>query len=151
MVDSSTVWWYEMLSLLTLSPNQIIRRTCMSCDEEFQEIFYRRNTPNPHRYIKTLIVNGAFSGLSDIPSYGGVVPLPNVCGVDFDLYSTYADAVAKTNKWQHCHTSSTKGFPGHSGPVGHSDGQETCASGCQPDYAYYVEEGNWSEYGFLHA
>uniref|UniRef100_A0A7S4SEI4 WSC domain-containing protein n=1 Tax=Ditylum brightwellii TaxID=49249 RepID=A0A7S4SEI4_9STRA len=134
MTDSSTVWGPEFVSLLYTSPNKIIRRTCMSCDEEFQEIFYRRYTPFPNRKFLNIIVQGPFSGETS---------LPNVCGVDFDLYSTYADAIAKTNKWQHCHTSDTKGLPGYSGPVGHSNGQETCGSGCQPDYAYYVEEGNW--------
>mmetsp|Transcript_14763 Transcript_14763/g.20910 ORF Transcript_14763/g.20910 Transcript_14763/m.20910 type:complete len:842 (-) Transcript_14763:293-2818(-) len=97
------------------------------------EYFSRQPFGNWLRDLIDVIVTGPFSGTRN---------LPNNCGTDFDLYSTYADAIAKTNKWQHCHTGDM-GLPGYSGPVGRSDGQHTCGSSCQPDVAYYVEEGNW--------
>lgn len=41
-------------------------------------------------------------------------------GVDFDLYSTYADALADTNPWTHCggFDDPGVGFPGNCGPQG---------------------------------
>ena len=41
-------------------------------------------------------------------------------GVDFDLYSTYADALADTHPWTHCggFDNPGVGFPGNCGPQG---------------------------------
>jgi len=43
----------------------------------------------------------------------------NTLGVDFTLYSTYADALAQTNGWQACdYDNSGIGFPSNCGPTG---------------------------------
>jgi hypothetical protein len=86
----------------------IIRRFCDSCSlESHRDIYYKRITPIPEFgsgegqvYFLDLFMNNWFSEPS------------NVLNTDFELYSTYEDALAGTNKWQFCNYNDPGiGFP----------------------------------------
>jgi len=98
-------------SLLAESPNQIVYRHCKSCAETHQHIYYKRHTEWPsYSFIAQLFLDRWYT------TY-------NQRGVDFDLYSTYQDAIDEVNPWQHCQFSYSYGFPYQCGPV--------WPSGCQ--------------------
>jgi len=69
----------------------------------------------------------------------------NVLGVDFNLYSTYEDAVADVNPWTFCNYNDAQiGFPRDCGPTGYKAHQWNRfynPSG-QNNVAYYVEKGS---------
>jgi hypothetical protein len=86
----------------------IIRRFCDSCwHESHRDIYYKRITPIPDAgseegqvYFLDLFLNNWFNS-----------PANNL-NTDFELYSTYEDALAGTNKWQFCNYNDPGiGFP----------------------------------------
>ena len=87
----------EFMVLFETSKNKIIRRICNSCpDDDYKDIYYRRLTSVNNRKLLNMLRNGHF----DLSEYHGVT---NVCFQDFTLHSTYEDAKAGTNQWEHCH------------------------------------------------
>jgi hypothetical protein len=92
----------EFRALLAASPNKIIYRHCGNCYEQHQHVYYRRRTAVPAQ--ATLNFLDLF--------LNNWISTQNVLGVDFDLYSTYADALAQTNQWTYCNYDSAQvGFP----------------------------------------
>jgi len=100
----------EFLLLLSQSPNRIIRRQCSNCTVTHQEIYYKRITDapsNPRDFnglvptdFLDLFLNNWFS----VPN--------NTLNTDFELYSTYSDALNGKNRWEVCnYDRSTIGFP----------------------------------------
>jgi hypothetical protein len=86
----------------------IIRRFCDSCSyESHRDIYYKRLTPIPDAgsedgrvFFLDLFLNNWFS----TPA--------NLLGTDFELYSSYEDALAGTNKWKICNYNDPGiGFP----------------------------------------
>lgn len=86
----------------------IIRRFCDSCTyESHRDIYYKRLTPIPDAgsedgqvYFLDLFLNNWFS----TPA--------NKLGTDFELYSSYEDALTGTNKWKFCNYNDPGvGFP----------------------------------------
>jgi hypothetical protein len=128
----------EFRALFAASPNKIIYRYCEMCNEQHQHIFYRRLTavPGPEtlNFLDLFLNNW--------------VSKQNTLGVDFDLYSTYADALAQTNKWLFCNYDSPRvGFPRDCGRTLQSNCQwNSFTQGvCGGDYAptslgFYVEK-----------
>ena len=86
------------------SPTKILKRTCTSCNDDFKEVYYKRLTPLTSDAHKIFAQYGWDKGDN------------NVRGTDFDLFSTYKDALAGTNAWNFCaFDSSSLGFPGRCG------------------------------------
>lgn len=69
-------------------------------------------------------------------------------GTDFNLYSTYEDAVNEVNAWTYCDAATaeapTMGFPGNCGPTGSVADQWNSYSPRvgQLDVAFFVEDAN---------
>mmetsp|Transcript_18236 Transcript_18236/g.30254 ORF Transcript_18236/g.30254 Transcript_18236/m.30254 type:complete len:559 (+) Transcript_18236:54-1730(+) len=90
------------------SPNGIVYRHCPLCRESHQDIYYRRLTDVPSsedfNFINLFMNNW--------------ISANNTIHVDFDLFSTYEDAIALQNKWTHCnYDSENVGFPRDCGPT----------------------------------
>ena len=86
----------------------LIRRFCDSCTSDIhRDIYYKRITPIPEFgegegqvYFLDLFMNNWFS----TPA--------NELHIDFELYSTYEDALAGSNPWQYCNYNDPGiGFP----------------------------------------
>lgn len=90
----------------------LIRRFCDSCAESHRDIYYKRLTDlasaGSHDFLD-LFLNNWFNG----------VDIANTFNVDFELYSSYADAMAGTNRWTFCNFNDPSvGFPRDCGPTG---------------------------------
>jgi hypothetical protein len=97
----------QFKNLFAKRPNQIIRRVCTSCfPSSHQDIYYKRKTPVPAALdLLDLVKNNWFS-------------TNNQFHVDFDLYSSYQDAMTDTNPWQFCNFDDARvGFPRDCGPT----------------------------------
>jgi len=110
----------------------IIRRVCPHCRYTHRNIFYKRITPLPQ----------GFDLLEDLKYEKG--GSEQTYGVDFELYSTYEDALAGANEWGCENYRKDKGFPGECNPEGgQTRDQESIfgsRSGQKQDVAYYVEK-----------
>jgi len=94
--------------------NQLVRIVCESCNERtHREVFYRRFTDPPVDLLSIIE--------SDWRSTN------NVHKTDFNLYSSYSDAVSDTHAWTYCggfdNSTDHVGFPGNCGPDGPVWGQ----------------------------
>jgi hypothetical protein len=113
-------------------PNQIIRRVCTSCfPSSHQDIYYKRKTPVPAALdLLDLMKNNWFS-------------TNNQFHVDFDLYSSYGDALTDTNPWQFCNFDDPRvGFPRDCGPTVRVNSNWNSFIVTPPrakDFAFYIE------------
>ena len=112
----------------------IIARDCFDCTSiDHRLIYYRRLTAIPRSLSIYDMITSNF--LSD----------GNLLNTDFELYTSYSDAISRTNRWTSCGyaTMSGIGFPGTCGPSAASSGQwnshDNTASGGTSNYAYYVK------------
>jgi len=111
----------------------IVRRICDSCSsDDHVDIYYKRISPLPEN---TNFLNVFLSDWNDKPK--------NTMHVDFELYSTYEDAIRGENKWMFCNFSDgIVGFPrdcGPNGPVGHQWNSYVRGGGTAKDHGFYVE------------
>merc|ERR1712226_1262208 len=92
--------------ILASRTNPIIRRVCPNCVASHRDIYYKRLTPIPDDM--------------DILDYmkNKWLEEHNVMGTDFNLFSSYADAVNDANPWEFCNYGHV-GFPRDCGPGGH--------------------------------
>ncbi len=123
----------QLITLLNASPNKIIRFLCESCTSpDHQQVYYKRLTPAP-------------SNLVDILEYSWTAT-NNVLNTDFQLFSTYEDAVRGTSAWTFCggYDQGGVGFPGTCGPTSASLNQYVNFQTKTPqsDVSYYVEDAN---------
>ncbi|KAK3280382.1 hypothetical protein CYMTET_11767 [Cymbomonas tetramitiformis] len=121
-------------ALFTASTAGIVKRLCSSCATSHREIYYkrlpRRAPISWHGYLASNWSSTA-----------------NILNVDFELYSTHADALAGANRWTYCNYYSAQGvgFPGECGAAGAVTGQwNTWAPAAgggagQDDVAFYVQ------------
>jgi len=120
--------------LLDASPNKIVRRICKSCYRAYQDVYYKRHTAVPAdmdllEYLK-----------SEWKSEN------NLMGTDFDLFSTYDQALSQEeyHKWRYCNYDYSKvGFPRDCGKYGYSgcNWNSFTRSGCYAyDVAFFVEK-----------
>lgn len=125
----------EFRALVTNSPNKIIYRHCEVCNKQHQHIFYKRLTALPdYNFLELFLSNW--------------VSTKNILGVDFDLYSTYDDALKGINKWLYCNYDDINiGFPRDCGRTEYTPCQwNSFKKGvCGGDYAptsigFYVEK-----------
>jgi len=96
----------EVRGLLADASEQIIYRHCKYCKESHKHIYYKRITAWP----ADLNIANLFMGDWLQPG--------NERGVDFNLYSTYEDAMNEVNAWTYCNYGATYGFPLDCGPTG---------------------------------
>jgi Notch-like protein len=87
-------------------PGTIIRRTCVDCVSTHSTIYYKRTTPGVDVDFHELFL-------------GTWASADNELGVDFELYSSFSDAVNEVNGWSFCnYDDSGIGFPRDCGPSG---------------------------------
>jgi hypothetical protein len=112
----------------------IIRRICATCAASHRDIYYKRLTPLPaaaDMYLLDMFMN-TWTSTSNSMAAG-----------DFELYSTYEDALAGTNKWTYCNYNGGVGFPRDCGPNGYVGSQwnsYTRGGGYAGHHAFYVEK-----------
>ena len=129
---------------LAAAPYGIIKRMCSTCDPEMKEIYYRRMTPIPEGYpLLHHITNNQHNG-------GG----KNVWNVDFQLYSTYDDALNDENRWKCPNNSFNYNHPfyGTCSPTGESVLDQYSifhwSTGPRAHVGYYINKGE-DEGGFV--
>ena len=115
------------------SPNQIALRRCVYCKYYHREIYYKRLTPIPSEFNHYMhLLNGHYEN-EDYYVYG----------TDFELYSSYEDAVAGVNEWQCENYQYNQFFPGNCRPDGGSEGNvgaRMMPHSGRSDVAWYVEK-----------
>jgi len=88
----------------------LVRRRCAGCTVTHTDVYYQRLTPLPtpeESHFLYLFMNQWVSA-------------HNLLGVDFEMYSTYEDALAGENPWTSCNYDHVNvGFPRDCGPTGH--------------------------------
>jgi len=87
------------------APHKIFYRICASCVESHQHIYYKRLTDIPDGYDLFNTLKNKWSQTN------------NVKGTDFNLYSTFQDAIDNTNEWQFCNYHNHVGMPFECGPT----------------------------------
>jgi hypothetical protein len=96
---------------------KIFKRICLDCEPTHREIFYRRLSPmtgfNAYRQMTSKWTS------SD-----------NVMDKDFELFSSFEDAMKRENKWKFCNYNDPGiGFPRDCGPTKSTGGQWNSFSG----------------------
>ena len=85
------------------SPNEILYRHCENCVASHKEIYMRR-TGDKEKNLPFDMLTMVLEDWFDTPN--------NILGTNFDLYDTYAHALAQTNKWAFCnYNDAGVGFP----------------------------------------
>jgi len=87
------------------APHKIFYRVCATCVKSHQHIYYKRLTGIPDGY-------NLFDTLKSKWSQAN-----NVMGTDFNLYSTFQDALDNKNEWQFCNYHQHVGMPYECGPT----------------------------------
>eukprot|EP00592_Proboscia_alata_P029000 CAMPEP_0194442526 /NCGR_PEP_ID=MMETSP0176-20130528/126179_1 /TAXON_ID=216777 /ORGANISM="Proboscia alata, Strain PI-D3" /LENGTH=974 /DNA_ID=CAMNT_0039268633 /DNA_START=53 /DNA_END=2976 /DNA_ORIENTATION=- len=122
------------------SPNQIALRRCVYCKSYFREIYYKRLTPvAPEFNHYWHLLNG---NIKDDDYY--------VYGEDFELYSTYEDAVLGLNEWGCTNYRYDQYFPGNCRPDGGDEsnvGARMNPHQGRSDVAWYVEKSKGKSTG----
>ena len=129
------------------SSTRILLRECRECDPQHQTVYYRRLTPlmsHASRHMNVSTANFSTYHLmhSTWKSEG------NVRGEDFNLYSTYADAVANKNPWLFCNFDEPGiGFPRDCAPKRQASNQwqSTIYKYGQKDWAWFLDESTLQE------
>ena len=121
----------QLFALSGTIGTKIFARDCFDCtSDDHKLIFYKRLTSIPSAFSIYEMFSSNF------------VSENNVLDVDFELYSSYQDAVAGSNKWISCgYGGSGLGFPGTCGPSTAATGQwnnlDGAASGVS-NYGYWI-------------
>ena len=123
--------------LLASATEPILHRVCQSCEPTHRQVYYKRNTPFPDF--------GPEEGLNVVNHllYERSQVTGNLWQTDFDMFSTYEDAVAGTNPWK-CPNNVYNygaGFPGECSPTGdrvRSQNSRWRDTGSRRNAAYYL-------------
>jgi len=119
------------------SPDKIIMRVCISCPESHHFVFYKRLTPVPDD-------DESFDHLDYLAKYNRKHNNLFVYGVDFELYSTYEEALSGTNEWNCQDYKYDHYFPGGCAPDGSSADTDVGArfnpNGRKTDAAFYIQK-----------
>lgn len=94
--------------------NKILRRKCDDCIPSHQDLYYRRmNKSEDIEEFDLIEIIKEFFNSGEATSH-------NIFGVDFNLYSTYEDALSNTNSWEYCDVAESDdeivGFPSNCSP-----------------------------------
>lgn len=128
---------------ITKNRHCIIRRVCHSCTSPaHRDIYYKRltdfppfgtNTTNGEMYVLDMFMNGWAS-------------FENILNEDFEMYSTYQDALDGTNKWMFCnydYVGHPVGFPRDCAPYSYTGDQWNSYTGWMPSahhHGFFVEK-----------
>eukprot|EP00854_Cymbomonas_tetramitiformis_P013015 gene13015-15376_t len=145
---AGTVYWRRVLArgsfgteddsamtiqtLLEASPTGIVRRLCDGCSTSHRELYYKRLTD-----ASTITAYDLLAGTWNSTN--------NVLNQDFELYSSYSAATARTDRWRSCsYNTAGVGFPGECGQTEAVAGQwslwgATGDSAGQADVAFEIE------------
>ena len=108
------------------SSHYIVKRLCSSCANDYKEMYYRRYTSGTTFAVYDYMKENWKS-------------LDNQLHVDFDIFSTYADAMTMRNAWQFCNYDDTGiGFPRDCGKTRGVGNQWNSWTRGGKDVAYYV-------------
>jgi len=137
--DSLTVQDANFRTLIgTTTPYALVLRVCPSCLPSHRQIYYKRLTAIPSASTGYNYLNLFLNNFTTVNATSN----PNVLGKDFQLYSTFQDAVAGTNPWQYCDTSNNEdiGFPSSCGPITYTDCQWNRYTDdmCDTDYSGWL-------------
>jgi hypothetical protein len=105
----------EFNALFAKSPNQIIRRRCMECNGTHKDIYYRRYDASglPANFDLLRILKNYWHDIDG-----------NKFHTDFELYSSYDDALSNSNPWLYCNFNDRNvGFPRDCGPLVYTHSQ----------------------------
>ena len=156
------------------SSTRILLRECRECDPQHQTVYYRRLTPlmshaSREVYMYDSAGHNNNNAKQDAISRGGSLHMNvstanfstyhlmhttwqsegNVRGEDFNLYSTYADAVANKNPWLFCNFDEPGiGFPRDCAPkrqASTAQWQSTIYKYGQKDWAWFLDESTLQE------
>lgn len=124
----------------TATRSCIVRRICDSCQSDTHlDIYYKRKTPLPPFGTNTTAGELYFLDLF----MNQWTSKNNVLNVDFELYSTYQDALDGTNKWTYCNYDyANVGFPRDCGPRGYvgANWNSYNSGGYANHHGFYVEK-----------
>ena len=96
------------------SPNEILYRHCEDCPPSHKDIYMRR-TGDTDKNLPFDMLTMVLQDWFEDPK--------NYLGINFDLYDTYEDALAQTDKWTFCNFDDAGiGFPRDCGKGGKHDG-----------------------------
>jgi len=108
---------------------KIFKRDCLSCGDEYKEIYYKRLTDIPENFS----IYSQFNNWTNVN---------NVLNTDFKLYSTLEDLINDTNAWDFCNYNDPNiGFPRDCGSSTTSNmgGQwNSLTRGGQPNVKYSI-------------
>jgi hypothetical protein len=119
----------NFLSTFLASPNRIAKRLCSGCAATHQEVYYKRIT-NTASYNPYAVLIDAW------------LQTDNSLNTDFELYSTYEDAIDGQNKWNYCNYHATVAFPRDCGPTIAVGSQWATRTGGQLNIEWSIEPAN---------
>ena len=109
-VTTTGVGKAEFNRLFAASKTRIFKFICDKCASSHREIYYKRLT-----------------GIENFDLYDNLYTswksTNNQRNVDFNMYSTYQDAMNNQNPWSFCNFNDEQGFPGECGPSSKTTGQ----------------------------
>ncbi len=122
------------------TPNHIVKRECDGCLPGYEEIYYKRLTHVDKFNVGYVLVDTWSKQTSD--------GLPNILGQDFNIYSTYEDALAGTNAWSSCNYDDAGiGFPRDCGDNGLIGGQwNSLTRGGKRNIRFSTEPANAADF-----
>ncbi len=131
----------EFNAIFAKSPNQIVRRRCFECDITHKDIYYRRYDINgllPENLDLLHILKNYWYDIEG-----------NKFHTDFEIYSTYEDALNNRNPWLYCNFNDQNvGFPRDCGPLTWTPNQWNAFEPLRNvhhgkyDVAFYIEAEN---------
>ena len=92
--------------LFAEADHKIIHRVCATCLDSHKHIYYKRLTDVPNTMNLLHVLKNSW------------ISTNNAFNVDFELYSSFEDAIAGQNRWTFCNFNSGRGFPYECGPTG---------------------------------
>merc|ERR1711998_505031 len=90
---------------------QLIKRECPGCDSDYKVMYYKRISPVGSLDLYDTLTENWFDSSKAVGN--------NDHHTDFEIYSSFEDAVADKNPWQFCNFNvARRGFPGACGKTG---------------------------------
>jgi hypothetical protein len=138
----------RFVELFARSPHGIVKRVCLDCAPSHQLIYYRRLHHSEKNLEEEKVVAGSSSGGSSFNIATCMLDTwqdqHNKFHIDFDLFSTYADARLLRNAWQWCNFNDRGiAFPRDCAPTAshktEGQWQSTIRAGGAQHFALYVE------------
>ena len=129
---SSDVSGARLAAHMNANADAIIHRNCPECADSHKDIYYKRLAPVPEQATFDAD-SGKAQNFVDLFTDNWMDTPSNELNVDFELYSTYEDAVLGNRAWTYCnYNQAGVGFPRDCGPTGFKGSQ-------------WINDENWSK------